>query len=377
MKIGILTYHRAYNYGAFIQSYALAQQLKKYFPEFTIEIIDFSYRYDIQKHKVDQLKILLKYGLNRFLKEHIIRKNFDKSVKLLPLSTRIISDDTSQSVKQISDKYDFVIVGSDAVFNWTLNPLPNVYFFNTDKCPHVTYAASAHLNRYKNATYEETQFVRSALKKFEFIGARDAETERFLEYFGVLSCMHNCDPTVVLEFDYDCVSLQQKMKDKGIEIGQPIICLMLKNRQYGQWIKEVFGNDYLIISLKNDNPFADIFFYDVTPFEWSRIFQYAQITITDYFHGSLLSLKNGTPVISIDTSKYEGEYESKAKDLFYNRLNIPEFYFVGDSREDFLHRCKTIISKNYTKIIKERLENEGKSFFDFCEKFRDLLNDYK
>lgn len=39
MKIGILTFHRAYNYGAFLQSFALSSELIKL--GYNVEIIDY------------------------------------------------------------------------------------------------------------------------------------------------------------------------------------------------------------------------------------------------------------------------------------------------------------------------------------------------
>ena len=41
MKIGILTFHRPINYGAFLQSFALSDYLKKIFPNEEFEIVDY------------------------------------------------------------------------------------------------------------------------------------------------------------------------------------------------------------------------------------------------------------------------------------------------------------------------------------------------
>lgn len=48
MRIGILTYHRSVNYGAVMQSAALASELSRRFPHAEIEIVDYcSKRMDI------------------------------------------------------------------------------------------------------------------------------------------------------------------------------------------------------------------------------------------------------------------------------------------------------------------------------------------
>ena len=40
-KIGILTFHNAYNYGAFLQCYSLSTLIKNRFPNCTVEVIDY------------------------------------------------------------------------------------------------------------------------------------------------------------------------------------------------------------------------------------------------------------------------------------------------------------------------------------------------
>ena len=85
-------------------------------------------------------------------------------------------------------------------------------------------------------------------------------------------------------------------------------------------------------------------------------------------------MKNGTPVLSIDSSNYNGEYESKAKDLFLTRLRIPEFYFEGISEVEFKNRCVSIEAGDYRERINYALEREGLSFDRFCDELRKLLS---
>jgi len=41
-KIGILTFHRSYNYGAFMQCYSLSHRLMRDFPQHEVEVIDYA-----------------------------------------------------------------------------------------------------------------------------------------------------------------------------------------------------------------------------------------------------------------------------------------------------------------------------------------------
>jgi polysaccharide pyruvyl transferase WcaK-like protein len=378
-KIGILTYHRAHNYGAFMQSYALSQRLNKLYPEHKFEIIDFSYRNDLNKRLISSIKHLLRFGFSAYKKLRESEKAFEASYSHLPLSSkRHISNNTDAIIRTIEQEYDAVIVGSDAVFNWNSNPIPNIYFFNSERCPHLSYAASVHLNRYQTATEAEARYLKEALGRFNYLGVRDEESERFVRHFNP-NCLphHNCDPTVLLDFDFETPELEAKLCAKGISLDDKMICVMLKKPIYAKYLKEWLGNEYKIIAVRRDNPYADAFLGDLTPFEWAKVFRYAKLTVTDFFHGSLLSLKNGTPVISIDSSGYEGEYESKAFDFFTKRVDLPEFFYRHSFEEEDLASFKkqafNALQTDYSEIIPNALQRESESFTSFQEALTQLL----
>ncbi len=376
MKVGILTYHRARNYGAFVQTYALQQQLKKRFPDVKFEVVDFEYKDATVKKKIDYIKHILRMRKQEYVDLFRMDSAFKREYSKLPLGKRIVTNNTKKAIDLISKEYDFIIIGSDAVFNWQAHSVPNVYFFNTDKCEHVTYAASSHLNMYREATLAQVEEVRDALSKMKYIGVRDAETKRFVSYFNPsCSSYHNCDPTVVLDMDYEAPVLDNLMKKAGIKKEDKIIVLMLKEKKFGKYVKEKFGDEYKIVSVRKNNPYADIFISGLSPLEWSKVFSYAKLTVTDFFHGSLLSLKNGTPVISIDSSKYF-DYESKAKDLFETQLKLPEFFYdmaiSDDSRKIFIDKCINALNTDYSKIIPEVLKKEAEYFDEFCKVLSDI-----
>ena len=61
----------------------------------------------------------------------------------------------------------------------------------------------------------------------------------------------------------------------------------------------MYGDKYQIVALYNYIKGADVNLYDVTPFEWAYAFRYFKVTFTTFFHGTMLSLRNGTPLICI------------------------------------------------------------------------------
>ena len=127
MKIGILTFHRSINYGAYMQSLALSHEIKERFPSLEVEIIDYTSLAMEKNYKVRFKPKMIKDPLEFFRK--IKRKKvFRDSLKYLPLSPEhIIEDDCDRVFEYIRGRYDCVVVGSDAVWNWIKRGFPNPY----------------------------------------------------------------------------------------------------------------------------------------------------------------------------------------------------------------------------------------------------------
>ena len=142
--IGILTFHRAANYGAVLQAYALQQTLNELNLE--NEIIDYRCEY-IEKHYNPKPSVSLRHP-NRYLIE----------LKEMPLKikTRAVFDEflrayvkTSDPVIKrellyISSKYRTIITGSDQVWHMAVSGDDTAYVldFAPDEVRKVSYAAS-------------------------------------------------------------------------------------------------------------------------------------------------------------------------------------------------------------------------------------------
>lgn len=143
MKIGILTFHYANNYGAVLQAYGLQEVLKSMGHQ--VEFVD--YRNPLIEKRMDYfglksnsiIKVLYRLLFNyTSLSER--KKIFDGFRKdYLSISKRINSSDLSNT------DYDILIVGSDQIWNPSLtNGLDPVYWGEaTGDIPIITYAASS------------------------------------------------------------------------------------------------------------------------------------------------------------------------------------------------------------------------------------------
>ena len=159
MKIGILTFHRSYNYGAFMQCFSFFHRLSKDFPDCDIEVVDFTnqnvmkmYETDIEKKQKSVRKLI-----------SIRNSTFIKCQEELKLSkVKIVSNSYDEIAKYLNDTYDVVVVGSDAVWNWTTRGFPNIYFLKDYHGRKLSYAASAHGLVYQNMSESQKQYLNEA-----------------------------------------------------------------------------------------------------------------------------------------------------------------------------------------------------------------------
>ena len=174
MKIGILTFHRSINYGAFMQCYSLSQRLKRDFPQHTIEVIDYTSG-KIQSYYDKQIE---NSPASTALKLTQRYEAFRQVLNTLPLSSRQLVGDSCEEVMQwLNEEYDVVIVGSDAVWNWIIRGFPNPYFLKDYKGLKLSYAASAHGQSFRAMTAEQKTYLKEAFSDFYYLGVRDSNTE--------------------------------------------------------------------------------------------------------------------------------------------------------------------------------------------------------
>lgn len=371
-RIGILTFHRAINYGAFLQCYSLSEKIKKEFPMVDIEVID----YTSPKERFKMYKNILRSGYHNGFQNMIreVEKNivFVRSLKELPLSKcSYNTSNIKELFRNIDNNYDIIIAGSDAIFNWDQNGFPSAYYLNYNFGGHIlSYAASVHGMKFKEITDIQKQYCAQAFSRFSFLGVRDSNTENFVRYCNSkFEPVHTCDPTFFIDLDrvkalagnYRArISKQYK-----VNFSKPIIAIMLLDENINKTIKERYGRDFQIVSLFKTSKYVDVFLNDLNPFEWASFLSDVSIVFTQYFHGTLLTLKNNKPVIVIDCSNYSGEYEAKLKDLIMKRLNLHELYFI---REQLSHSsnhnrmfdiAEQAINHHYDERIRESMRIEA------------------
>jgi hypothetical protein len=198
MKIGILTFHRAYNYGAVLQTYALQYQLQEL--GYETYIIDYNNKAVYANYKLINIKRILRrnpiklliqlsneiYKLpQRLNKKRIFERFIKKYYCLLPLS-------------EIS-KLDIIVVGSDQVWNPNItNGFDNMYFgaYINKTIPLISYAASSEKIALSNLN--ESNY-KSVINRFNYISVREKIFADYLRRITDRPIDVVLDPTLILK----------------------------------------------------------------------------------------------------------------------------------------------------------------------------------
>lgn len=210
MKIGILTYHRAENYGGSLQAYALKHHLESkghtvrfidYWPDYHAKHYYYLNPYDLNKrNKKGQIVYILNtlLSLPWLIKR---RYNFRKFIKeYLGISGSPVFRFNHESCKE---EYDAVIYGSDQI--WRRQNFPafegyDDWYFGSDhiNCQvKIAYAASiGSLIRTKDSEV----FFQKHLKNFSILSVREKEVKLWLEEQGYHPLLV-VDPVLLLKKD--------------------------------------------------------------------------------------------------------------------------------------------------------------------------------
>lgn len=385
MKIGILTFHRSVNNGAVMQCYALSKRLQQDFPNDDVEVIDYHMPKVERGYSASITQYFKGYSKMLFLKRlyHLVRnpsilkstrkKNevFKNAVKKLPLSPDSIFDDNyDELVKYINSRYDILVVGSDAVWNYVTRGFPNAYFPDDRiKCRKFSYAASCYGMEFLNCSENDRIRIGQILNTFEFIGVRDTATEDFVKWSGCsITPIHTCDPTALLnvaDLPIDTNMLRKKLVSKGFDFTKPTIGVM-GNEKMVKMIRKFYRNKYQIAALFNYTKNADVQLFDLEPYEWAYVFGFFKITFTTYFHGTMLSLRNGVPVICIAlTTEFAKKHTPKTLDVL-KRLGYEDCYFetdyVSENIEAIKAQADKLLAGSNSREILERINKEAENY---------------
>lgn len=298
MKIGLLSYHRNYNYGWNLQCYALMTVLKSMGHEVTlINKMKFSNQSCWGRLKNACARIL---HLNRGKSYEDVQK--ERGVRMAPFFEKYIFPRTrcikNQKGYRKLPRFDALVVGSDQVWRKKLvNPLAD-YFFNFIDYPAIliSYAASFGVD-YAEYSDEEMKRCGKLIERFKAVSVREASGVKLIKDVYKWSCnpVVMPDPTLLLSrHDYEKISGESTGQTSGL------FCYVLDmtgdKEKAIEKISTIYSLQPKIISLDEEKAYPSVE-------EWLQSFRDADFVFTDSFHGCVFSLIFRKPFIAYGNAK--------------------------------------------------------------------------
>ena len=365
-RIGILTYFWGHNFGTVLQAYSTLSLLSRRFNNEHVEIINYQPK-----------QIKTKYIWNFFHLKKVIRyfrdvavfddfRKYSLNLDAKPLITR----DYLQAIDFIRGKYDVIVVGSDTVWeiesleSKNLAPFPNIYWVPSEiEAKNVAFSVSSGTTTSERLNDETLGAMRAVANEFDLIGIRDDITEKLVKDLGIQDqdkIVRTPDPTFT--YKIELTKIRQKLERTGINLAKPIAGVNLPSIEglRGAIIEYLRSNGFQVLALNNVVRDKGVFALpSITPFEWAELFKYLTISITDRFHGAIFSLKNLTPVITIDCEKkrFTATGDSKTLSLLKEfdldssfHLNIYDL----ETNQEALFQSIEYAETNFDKVSVER-----------------------
>ena len=288
MRIGIITFHRAINYGAVLQSYALQQFLLK--KNFDVCIIDYENDHIKKQYKSFFVSSLSFKKIALSLLYYRTRKIKNKKFKKFRDEYLVLSND--RNIKKCNlqyegKKYDYIISGSDQVWNPKATDWDDSYLLSfIDNEKKISYAASLGTNVIDEKT---KAFLKNNLEDFKSISIREIINKEDLENLLKRDVIVNIDPVFLLtNSDWNNFNLEKnKVKQKYVFI----YCLHEQNcYKYGKELAEknnlkiVYVPNSLRVKLKGKK----VTTAGVT--EFLNYIKNAEYVVTDSFHVTAFSI---------------------------------------------------------------------------------------
>lgn len=316
MKIGIMSMQRVINYGSYMQALGLKHTIESLGHE--VEFVDYTVEpcINVPKektvHKLNPVKQFLKKLFGK-------QSNYEKAI---PIRDRFNKEYTDKMLLNLGvakefkyrTKVDTLVIGSDEVFN-CLQDNPDVGYSkelfgaNNNANRLISYAGSfGNTNCKRLSAYGVDKEVAGLLNKFDAISIRDENSFEVVKTLTGKEPVVNLDPVLVSDFT-------PFLKD-NVNISDYIIVYAYSGRindEEAEIIKEFARRrNKKLIAIYGIQNFCEKYIA-ASPEEILAYFKHADCIITDTFHGSIFSIINERPFVTIVRETQNESYGNAEK----------------------------------------------------------------
>ncbi len=329
MKVGVITFHSANNYGATLQTWALQKVLREY----GLDAGVIHYHPDIIDNLYDPMEG--SRGIKRSLKRLRITMNnpvslarYDRFQEFLKKNFNLIGDfRTYQELKDANLDLDAYIVGSDQVWNVEHSGGYDPTFFLEFSEPgkkRIAYAASV------GSDYIQPRYkvdFRRALESFTSISVRERSIAAAVKDLTDRPVDIVLDPTLLLQKDdYEEIKVPSKIRDPYI-----LVYMIERNEQVIALANQIsIALGIPLIQRRPTRGFKNELppFYTEHAGEFIGLIEGASYVITNSFHGTVFSIIYERPFVSMlhsDTGSRTVDLLTELKLQSHILYNIAEF----------------------------------------------------
>lgn len=364
MKVGLVTFFKSYNYGAWLQAYATQKYLAS--QGYDVEIIDYTNDYEGSRVKASYKESDRFIGyFTSFLKSVLFGKvhYYNKGFKRHISNTYNLSKKEYKNVSELSNvDYDVLAVGSDQVWNPTItNGLDKVFLLQFGNAKKRISIASS-LGSKTLPDIEKRQLV-VALKNFAAISVREEFARDYLEHDLNKEIKVLADPTFLLTKDQWIENVASKSKYYGSH-SKYILTYFVSNEKRKKENIELVEDyskqlDVPVWAIQFSTYFSDGVdkkIVGASIYDFIALLLGAELVITDSFHGAALSInlnKNFIAVVNAENPVRTQNMLSKVG--LTERMNLKSNQYV-DIDYNLVNEKVAKIREDSQRWIIEKIE---------------------
>lgn len=337
MKLGIITFHRAINYGAVLQGLALQKALEKL--NVDVDIVDYRCRAIEEDYKN------IRYNKGTFAKDiinsilcYFVRKRKKNNFREFCNRNMNISNEAYYSKDDLiraNEIYDLFVTGSDQVWDNKCAKFDESYFLTFVDNPKKknSYAASYAFGDIPQGLEDE---YKNRLKDFNNISIREKGGQKIFQNLLKRDVHVDLDPTLLLSKDE-----WEKYLSKSTEVEKYILLYNVNVPkglfEYAQRLSKELNCKIVYINDSFKKKVNAEYKKGIGPDEFLSLFANAEYVLTNSFHGTVFSI--------IFEKKFMVEVISKSNKVNHRSKNLLEALNLGD------RICSNIDKDNWNKEI--------------------------
>lgn len=355
IKTATLTFHASHNYGSMLQAYALQQILIN---ELGVDNEIINFRSPLQK-KCYQFPTNKKMCLKDYILKNVLGSYENELIEKYYLFEKFLNEklilsrefEDEKKCSEYARKFDFLISGSDQIWNTSCVDFNWIYFLPSAKNNAIAYAPSMGPNSKQEVKEENYSKINNYLQQYKAISVREQGSADIVKSIIDKDVEILVDPTLLIRKDeWDNLSGNEPIvKGEYIFMYHPFvnaeICKMSQNISKYTNLPVIVSNKIPYrVELKNRLLLKKHLHYklNVGPIEFLNLLKNAKYVISGSFHAVVFSIIFNKPFLAV-----EGKTDNRISQL----LNSTGLLDYGVNMNDYLQAIGYLSDIDFTQAV--------------------------